>query len=84
MEEETVGVAIGSECRAVEPDVVERENRIRSINIEPLDYGFILRVGFQSLAIESKQDLIKYLTDYLNNPNKTESKYYDKQLLKHQ
>jgi hypothetical protein len=41
-------------------------------------------VGCQTLAIESKQDLIKHLTDYLNNPNETENKYQQKQLLKHQ
>ena len=56
----------------------------REINISPLDYGYIVRVGCQTLAIESKQDLIKHLTDYLNNPSETENKYQQKQLLKHQ
>jgi hypothetical protein len=56
----------------------------REINISPLDYGYIVRVGCQTLAIESKQDLIKHLTDYLNNQNETENKYNNKQLLKHQ
>ena len=62
-----------------------RENPIpRNINIEPLNYGYIMRVGCQSLAIESKEDLLKYLTEYLNDSTKTEEKYYNKQLLKHQ
>ena len=56
----------------------------REINISPLDYGYVIRVGCQVLAIESKQDIIRYLTDYLNNPNETENKYQQKQLLKHQ
>lgn len=78
----------------VEADVPERKSyRVdtlleeipkRQITIDPLDYGYIVRVGCQNCAIESKQDLINYLTEYINNPEEAELKYRKKQLLKHQ
>jgi hypothetical protein len=60
------------------------ESPRREIKISPLDYGYIVKVGCQSLAIESKYDLIKYLSEYLVNSSEAESKYYNKVLLKHQ
>lgn len=56
----------------------------RRIEIDPLDYGYIVRVGCQTCAIESKLDLIKYLTEYLSDPLKVEEKYNQKEYLKHQ
>lgn len=48
---------------------------IRQISIEPLDYGFIVRVGCQTMAIEDKGTLIGKLSEYINNPIETEIKY---------
>lgn len=56
----------------------------RRIEIDPLDYGYIVKVGCQTCAIESKSDLIKYLTEYLSDPLKVEEKYNQKEYLKHQ
>jgi len=56
----------------------------RRIEIDPLDYGYTVRVGCKTCAIESKSDLIKYLTEYLSDPLKVEEKYNQKEYLKHQ
>jgi len=39
-----------------------------NINIESLDYGFIVRVGCQTIAIETKKKLIDKLTAYIKDP----------------
>lgn len=49
-------------------DDIRNSKISKEINIRPLDYGFIINVGCQTVAIESKQDLIKYLTEYIQNP----------------
>lgn len=54
----------------------------RPINIEPLNVGFILRVGCQSIAVENKDDLVKYLNKYFENPVQTEKDYYSRELFK--
>lgn len=48
------------------------KQKIREIRIEQLAYGFIVRVGCKSFAIETKEQLIKKLTQYINNPEETE------------
>lgn len=60
------------------------ESPKRTITIDPLNYGYVVRVGCQNCAIESKEDLIKYLTEYINNPEEAEQKYNRRELLKHQ
>lgn len=46
-----------------------------SINIEPLNRGFVIRVGCQSIAFETKEKMLKYLSEYLSDPNSFEAKY---------
>jgi len=53
----------------------------RNIEIIPLDYGYIVNVGCQRIAIEDKKDLIKYLVEYLENPSEVERKYNRNELL---
>lgn len=48
---------------------------LRSINIEPLNRGFVVRVGCQSFAIGTKRLLIDKLTQYLSDPQGTEDKW---------
>lgn len=55
-------------------------DKIRQINIEQLDYGYIVRVGCQTLAISDKSKLIASLIEYINEPGKTEDKYYERKL----
>jgi len=52
------------------------DNRIKQINIEQLDYGFILRVGCQTVAIEEKETLLRVLGKYIENPSRVESNWY--------
>lgn len=54
----------------------------RNINIEPLNVGFIVRVNCQSIAVENKDDLVKYLNKYFENPIQTEKDYYSRELFK--
>lgn len=44
-----------------------------SINIEPLNRGFVVRVGCQSFAVSSKQELIKLFAAYILDPEKVET-----------
>lgn len=53
------------------------KGRIREINIQPLDTGFVVRVGCQSLAITNKKQLLEELTKYFDNPRETEKRYYE-------
>jgi hypothetical protein len=61
------------------PLVGENEARpsqpLRSINIEPLNRGFVVRVGCQTFAIGTKRLLIDKLTQYLSDPQGTEDKW---------
>jgi len=52
-------------------------SHIREITITPLDLGFVVRVGCQTVAFTDKQALISAITKYLNNPEETEKAYYN-------
>lgn len=52
------------------------ENKIRQINIEEVNRGYIVRVGCHTFAISTKAELITKLTEYINEPAKTEKKWY--------
>jgi hypothetical protein len=49
---------------------------IRNISIEPLDSGYLVRVGCQSIAVETKEKLLLNLTSYINNPGTYEDIYF--------
>jgi len=51
-------------------------NKIRQINIEEVNRGFIVRVGCHTFAISTKAELTTKLTEYINEPDKTEQKWY--------
>lgn len=53
---------------------------MRPIEINSLNRGFVVRVGCQSFAIESKETLIQKLIEYINDPEKTEQKYQEGKL----
>jgi hypothetical protein len=52
------------------------ENKIKQINIEELNRGYIVRVGCHTFAISTKAELTTKLTEYINEPAKTEKKWY--------
>lgn len=62
------------------PPLIPPKPRIRQIQIEALDYGFIVRCGCQTLAIEDKGTLIAKLTEYISDPVATEAKYNEGKL----
>lgn len=52
----------------------------RQINIEPINFGYIVKVGCQNFAIETKEKLTKFLAIYLADPTGTEEKWFKKEL----
>lgn len=52
------------------------ENKMKEINIKEVDSGFIVRVGCQTMAIESAENLVKRLSEYILDPSKVEDEYY--------
>ncbi len=46
-----------------------------SINIQPLNRGFLVNVGCQSIAFESHEKMLKYLSEYLSDPRGFEVMY---------
>lgn len=48
-------------------------NKIKTIKIEPLDRGYLVTVGCQSMAIESDTELQRRLCRYINNPAEVEA-----------
>lgn len=55
---------------------VRQKNKIRQINIEEVNRGYIVRVGCHTFAISTKAELTTKLTEYINEPAKTEKKWY--------
>ena len=58
------------------------QNRAKEINIQPLNFGYIIRVGCQSFAIESADKLISSLNEYLKDPQKIEKSWFNGTFLK--
>jgi hypothetical protein len=54
----------------------EIRNHVREVIITPLDSGYLVKVGCQSVAVETTETLLKALGDYLNNPDSFERAWY--------
>jgi hypothetical protein len=52
----------------------------KSINIHPQSYGYLVKVGCQTFAIESASKLIKVLDKYLDDPGKAEKLWLEGKL----
>ncbi len=48
------------------------ERKPREVTITPLDFGFIVKVGCQSVAVENVEKLVEKLSAYLKNPGNIE------------
>lgn len=70
-----------------ESDVTERpyegevqlespSNSLREVNIKPLDSGYLVKVGCQSVAVETTEALVKALNDYLTRPEAFERAWF--------
>ena len=62
----------------------EKENTMRHLKIIQQDYGYCVEVGCSTIAIESKETLIRVLTEYINDPSLTEKKFREGKLFVHQ
>lgn len=64
-------------CEQGMPLMAKRELiKMREISINPLDNGYVVRVGCQSFAVMTKEDLIKKLIAYIQNPDEVETRYH--------
>lgn len=59
------------------PTNCEPGDKIRSIQIEQLDRGYIVRVGCATIAIDNKSELMSRMIAYLENPADTEKRYFE-------
>jgi len=55
-------------------------NRMKPIQINQIDHGFVVTVGCTTLAIETKQQLISKFIEYVNAPAETEAKHLEGKL----
>lgn len=75
-------------CEAREPqcnrpiEALNPKNSIRGIGIEQLNYGYLVKVGCNTFAIETAEKLIGKLAAYIKNPAETEKKWFDGDLFK--
>jgi hypothetical protein len=53
-------------------------SEVRGISINPLNSGYMVKVGCQSVAVETTEKLIDMLNKYLSNPGDFERKWYSK------
>ena len=55
--------------------MAETKPRMRAVQIQPLNYGFIVTIGCHSFAIETAEQLISKLSDYIKSPEDTEERW---------
>jgi hypothetical protein len=72
--DESMDGSVGQRPIDVDSDRVSRE-----VNIRPLDSGYLVKVGCQSVAVETTESLIKALNDYLTNPAAFERAWFKNQ-----
>lgn len=53
----------------------------KEISIKPLNYGYLVRIGCQEVAVENYKTLIKNLESYLKDPKKFEENWAKKKEL---
>lgn len=69
----------GDRCEA---EAAPNTGKAKEIVIQSLDYGYIVKVGCQTFAVETVDKLTVNLGEYLNNPSGTERKWFkEKKLL---
>lgn len=51
---------------------------IRNVSIEPLNSGYLVRVGCQTAAVETTEKLVEVLGKYFNNPSQVEKEWFSK------
>ena len=54
---------------------------LRDVKITPLSSGFLVKVGCQSVAVETPEKLLAALGKYYENPSEFERKWYEKPVI---
>ena len=55
--------------------------RMHDLVIKQMDYGFLVKVGCQTLCIESKTNLIALFTEYVKDPQRVMNLYNEQKLV---
>lgn len=56
---------------------VEAKPKIKEITITQLDYGYVLKVGCKSIALDTPEKIIFALKQYLKSPKKVEDDFIE-------
>ncbi len=59
-------------------DVAMPTGSLRDVSINPLSSGYLVKVGCQTVAVETTEKLVDMLNKYLTNPHEFERKWYSK------
>jgi hypothetical protein len=54
--------------------------RARTVVIEPMHYGYVVKLDCHRFAFESADRVLQYIGEYLKDPNATEKKWWNKKL----
>ena len=73
--------AEGEERAAPQP-VQDRGSRARTVVIETMHHGYVVKLDCHIFAFESADRALKYVTEYLKDPQGTEEKWWKKELFK--
>lgn len=64
-------------------DLMERLTyEARTVVIEPMHYGYVVKLDCHKFAFESADRALKYITEYLKDPQGTEQKWWKHELFK--
>lgn len=70
------GSVRGESCCNATYEKKRSEYEFRDFSVNKLNYGYIVTVGCHKFAVEDKKKLIKLVSDYIDNPNETESNWW--------
>lgn len=78
---EPMDMEAGEDTMALEEAVAPSSMSLRDVKITPLSSGFLVKVGCQSVAVETPEKLLAALTKYYDNPSEFERKWYEKPVI---
>lgn len=71
----TLGQACGTPGPTIQP--TQPKDKIRQVNIQQLDHGYMVTVGCQQFAIETPEKILSNLKTYFKEPAKTEKAWLE-------
>lgn len=75
---------VGRDVAYIGEDAMEAPSpsmSLRDVKITPLSSGFLVKVGCQSVAVETPEKLLAALAKYYENPSEFERKWYEKPVI---